>query len=87
MRLHPNSALRILRVELERLTDAAVQLALASDDPRIPVGVIRAQLSQCDREIGEITEACMLIETAHEADQGQLPFDQDVAGRSLFVAA
>lgn len=57
VKLHPNAAVRVIRNEIERLTSARVELAIATNDPRIPTGVIADQITQCDREIEELFDA------------------------------
>jgi hypothetical protein len=65
--LHPNAALRVLRRETVRLNEARLELIEAVDDPRIPAGVARQQIAQCDREIDELIEAHKYLADMYDA--------------------
>ena len=57
-----NTALRLLREDLNWLEHARHNAVTELSNPRVPAGLARQRLDRLEVEIGEITEAVVLIE-------------------------
>lgn len=76
MRLHQNAAIRALRNEHARLTESRKEAVECLDDPRIPMGVMKAQLQEIDLDMADLDEALNCLEAVAEMD---LPTVQRIA--------